>query len=222
MAVREFWGKFVVDLAKAGDEMISYKAGIPTGKTCEKCGQGELLERISRHGFLSGLLALPGLRLYSGYAPELGRRRREQKRNIARTAAKRNAAEAVDDLARFLARAAGIRIARRRGRLVEGTRIGTSRMSPWKKSAPCVGNHLIKTKHGRFGEFIGCSGSEVQVALGRLRWGSSARSAATASSCGEAAPVKAGGDGRAFSTGARDIPDCDFTTPLTADAGAVS
>src|SRR5246127_620119 len=50
-AVREFWGKFVVDLAKAGDEMVSYKAGIPTGKKCEKCGEGELLERISRHGF---------------------------------------------------------------------------------------------------------------------------------------------------------------------------
>src|ERR1700675_4732461 len=50
-AVKEFWEKFVVDLDKAGDEMLSYKAGIPTGKKCEKCGQGELLERISRHGF---------------------------------------------------------------------------------------------------------------------------------------------------------------------------
>src|SRR6202035_5902884 len=27
-AVREFWGKFVIDLAKAGDEMVSNKAGI--------------------------------------------------------------------------------------------------------------------------------------------------------------------------------------------------
>src|SRR5260370_4147949 len=43
-AVREFWEKFVIDLDKAGDEMLSYKAGIPTGKKCEKCGQGELLE----------------------------------------------------------------------------------------------------------------------------------------------------------------------------------
>ncbi|HET6929066.1 MAG TPA: type I DNA topoisomerase, partial [Candidatus Acidoferrum sp.] len=53
-SVKEFWEKFVVDLDKAGDEMISYKAGIPTGKKCEKCGQGELLERISRHGFFLG------------------------------------------------------------------------------------------------------------------------------------------------------------------------
>src|SRR5580700_9946137 len=49
-AVKEFWEQFVVELDKAGDEMLSYKAGIPTGKKCEKCGEGELLERISRHG----------------------------------------------------------------------------------------------------------------------------------------------------------------------------
>src|SRR5438874_37709 len=31
-AVREFWEKFVIDLDKADEEMLSYKAGIPTGK----------------------------------------------------------------------------------------------------------------------------------------------------------------------------------------------
>ncbi len=39
--------------------MVSYKAGIPTGKKCEKCGQGELLERISRHGFFLGCSRYP-------------------------------------------------------------------------------------------------------------------------------------------------------------------
>ncbi len=63
-AVKEFWEKFVVELDKAGDEMLSYKAGIPTGKKCEKCGEGELLERISRHGFFSGLLAISRLRFH--------------------------------------------------------------------------------------------------------------------------------------------------------------
>ena len=58
-SVREFWEKFIVDLDKAGDEMVSYKAGIPTGKKCEKCGQGELLERISRHGFFLGCSRYP-------------------------------------------------------------------------------------------------------------------------------------------------------------------
>src|SRR6516164_309050 len=58
-SVKEFWEKFIVDLDKAGDEMVSYKAGIPTGKKCEKCGQGELLERISRHGFFLGCSRYP-------------------------------------------------------------------------------------------------------------------------------------------------------------------
>src|SRR5271169_226568 len=39
-AVKEFWNKFIIDLDRADDEMLSYKAGIPTGKKCEKCGQG--------------------------------------------------------------------------------------------------------------------------------------------------------------------------------------
>ncbi|HKM66819.1 MAG TPA: type I DNA topoisomerase, partial [Candidatus Acidoferrum sp.] len=58
-SVKEFYEKFIVDLDRAGDEMVSYKAGIPTGKKCEKCGQGELLERISRHGFFLGCSRYP-------------------------------------------------------------------------------------------------------------------------------------------------------------------
>ncbi|HVA95597.1 MAG TPA: type I DNA topoisomerase, partial [Candidatus Dormibacteraeota bacterium] len=50
-SVKEFYGRFAKDLEQAKGEMDSYKAGIPTGQKCEKCGQGELLERISRHGF---------------------------------------------------------------------------------------------------------------------------------------------------------------------------
>ena len=58
-AVKEFWDRFAVDLDKASDEMESYKAGIPTGQKCEKCGEGELLERISRHGFFLGCSRYP-------------------------------------------------------------------------------------------------------------------------------------------------------------------
>jgi len=65
-AVKEFWEKFIVDLDRAGDEMLSYKAGIPTGKTCEKCGQGELLRTHQPPRIFPGLLALSGLRFYPG------------------------------------------------------------------------------------------------------------------------------------------------------------
>ena len=88
-AVREFWEKFVVDLAKAGDEMISYKAGIPTGKTCEKCGQGELLERISRHGFFLGCSRYPDCDFIQDMAPELVAMTARARRNIAKIAVKR-------------------------------------------------------------------------------------------------------------------------------------
>jgi len=71
-AVKEFWEKFIVDLDRAGDEMLSYKAGIPTGKTCEKCGQGELLERISRHGFFLGCSRYPDCDFIQDLSPELG------------------------------------------------------------------------------------------------------------------------------------------------------
>ena len=58
-SVREFWDRFEIDLGKAEDEMESYKIGIPSGEKCEKCGQGELLERISRHGFFLGCSRYP-------------------------------------------------------------------------------------------------------------------------------------------------------------------
>src|SRR6202048_965833 len=58
-AVREFYGRFAQDLEQAKGEMESYKAGIPTGQKCEKCGEGEQLERISRHGFFLGCSRYP-------------------------------------------------------------------------------------------------------------------------------------------------------------------
>ena len=37
--------------SRRSQEDKSYKIGDHTGEKCEKCGEGELLERISRHGF---------------------------------------------------------------------------------------------------------------------------------------------------------------------------
>ena len=70
-AVKEFWVPFLADLDKADDEMLSYKAGIPTGQKCEKCGQGELLERISRHGFFLGCNRYPECDYIKDLSPEL-------------------------------------------------------------------------------------------------------------------------------------------------------
>src|SRR5690349_11079661 len=70
-SVKEFWEKFIVDLDRADEEMLSYKAGIPTGKTCEKCGKGELLERISRHGFFLGCSRYPECDFIQDLSPEV-------------------------------------------------------------------------------------------------------------------------------------------------------
>ena len=87
---RRILGQFVIDLDKAGDEMISYKAGIPTGKKCERCGEGELLERISRHGFFLGCSRYPDCEfIRRPLAGTRRSRRRKRKINIATIAAKR-------------------------------------------------------------------------------------------------------------------------------------
>src|ERR1700726_1504150 len=70
-SVKEFYGRFAQDLEQAKEEMESYKAGIPTGQKCEKCGEGKLLERISRHGFFLGCSRYPDCDFIRDLAPEL-------------------------------------------------------------------------------------------------------------------------------------------------------
>src|SRR2546427_6961424 len=71
-SVKNFYDRFEDDLEQAKGEMESYKAGIPTGQKCEKCGQGELLERISRHGFFLGCSRYPECDYIRDLSPEVG------------------------------------------------------------------------------------------------------------------------------------------------------
>jgi DNA topoisomerase-1 len=208
-AVREFWEKFVVDLAKAGDEMISYKAGIPTGKTCEKCGQGELLERISRHGFFLGCSRYPDCDFIQDMAPELvddGESKTEYCENCGK--------EMLLKRGRFGAFLAcsGYPDCKTTRRLVEGTRIAHQPDEPLEEKCTLCGNHLIK-KHGRFGEFIGCSGYPKCKYTRPITMG------IKCPKCNEGEFVRRGSAGkggrgrpRVF-YGCSRYPDCDFTTP---------
>jgi DNA topoisomerase-1 len=208
-AVREFWEKFVVDLAKAGDEMISYKAGIPTGKTCEKCGQGELLERISRHGFFLGCSRYPDCDFIQDMAPELvddGESKTEYCENCGK--------EMLLKRGRFGAFLAcsGYPDCKTTRRLVEGTRIAHQPDEPLEEKCTLCANHLIK-KHGRFGEFIGCSGYPKCKYTRPITMG------IKCPKCSEGEFVRRGSAGkggrgrpRVF-YGCSRYPDCDFTTP---------
>jgi DNA topoisomerase-1 len=57
-ALAEFYQKFSKDLERAGEEMESVKAGLPTEETCEKCGKPMLL-RIGRHGLFLACSGYP-------------------------------------------------------------------------------------------------------------------------------------------------------------------
>jgi len=208
-AVREFWGKFIIDLAKAGDEMVSYKAGIPTGKKCEKCGEGELLERISRHGFFLGCSRYPDCDFIQDMAPELsddGESKTEYCENCGKEMALKRGRFGA-----FLA-CTGYPDCKTTRRLVEGTRIAHEPDEALEEKCKECGNHLIK-KSGRFGQFIGCSGYPKCKYTRPITMG------IKCPKCNEGEFVRRGSAGkggrgrpRVF-YGCSRYPDCDFTTP---------
>jgi len=211
-SVKDFWERFELDLDKAGGEMQSYKAGIPTGKKCEKCGQGELLERISRHGFFLGCSRYPECDFIQDLSPELG----------SETVESENTVEYCDNCGKemaikrgrfgpFLA-CTGYPDCKTTRRLVEGTRRARKPDEPLDENCPTCGKGLVK-KHGRFGEFIGCSGYPKCKYTRPITMG------IKCPKCSEGEFVRRGSAGkggrgrpRVF-YGCSRYPDCDFTTP---------
>jgi DNA topoisomerase-1 len=209
-AVREFWEKFVVDLAKADDEMISYKAGIPTGKKCEKCGQGELLERISRHGFFLGCSRYPDCDFIQDLAPAHEEPTGEAKTEYCENCGKEMAIKR-GRFGAFMA-CTGYPDCKTTRRLVAGTRMAHQPDEPLEEKCTLCDNHLVK-KHGRFGEFIGCSGYPKCKYTRPITMG------IKCPKCNEGEFVRRGSAGkggrgrpRVF-YGCSRYPDCDFTTP---------
>jgi DNA topoisomerase-1 len=210
-AVKEFWDKFVIDLDRADDEMLSYKAGIPTGKKCEKCGQGELLERISRHGFFLGCSRYPDCDFIQDLSPELGEENNDpNKIEYCDNCGK----EMVIKRGRFGSFLAckGYPDCKTTRRLVQGTRIALQPDEPLEEKCTLCGNHLLK-KHGRFGEFIGCSGYPKCKYTRPITLG------IKCPKCNEGEFVRRGSAGKGgrgrprIFYGCSRYPDCDFTTP---------
>jgi DNA topoisomerase I len=209
-AVGEFWDKFVIDLDKAGDEMISYKAGIPTGKKCEKCGEGELLERISRHGFFLGCSRYPDCDFIEDLSPELGEAGDENKVQYCDNCGKEMAIKR-GRFGVFLA-CTGYPDCKTTRRLVEGTRTARQPDEPLDEKCTLCDSGLVK-KHGRFGEFIGCSGYPKCKYTRPITMG------IKCPKCDQGEFVRRGSAGkggrgrpRVF-YGCSRYPDCDFTTP---------
>ena len=209
-AVKEFWEKFIVDLDRASDEMLSYKAGIATGKKCEKCGQGELLERISRHGFFLGCSRYPDCDFIQDLSPELGEEGDAENKveycdNCGKEMAIKRGRFGV-----FLA-CTGYPDCKTTRRLVEGTRIARQPDEPLNEKCPTCESGLVK-KHGRFGEFIGCS------AYPKCKYTRPITMGIKCPKCHEGEFVRRGSAGRGgrprIFYGCSRYPDCDFTTPF--------
>jgi DNA topoisomerase-1 len=208
-SVKEFWEKFIVDLDKAGDEMVSYKAGIPTGKKCEKCGQGELLERISRHGFFLGCSRYPEcdfIQDLSEEIPEDAENKIEYCENCGKEMALKRGRFGA-----FLA-CTGYPDCKTTRRLVAGTRIAHQPDEPLDEKCPDCGNGLVK-KHGRFGGFIGCFGYPKCKYTRPITLGIKCPKCKEGEFVKRASMGKGGRGRMRVFYGCSRYPDCDFTTP---------
>jgi DNA topoisomerase-1 len=208
-AVKEFWDRFEVDLDKAADQMDSYKAGIPTGEKCEKCGQGELLERISRHGFFLGCSRYPEC----DFIRDLADVASDQPDPETTTQYCDNCGKEMiikrGRFGTFLA-CTGYPDCKTTRRLVQGTQKARQPDVPLDEKCPTCGNQLLR-RHGRFGEFIGCE------KYPKCKYTRPITLGIKCPKCNEGEFVRRGtakgrGRGRIF-YGCSRYPDCDFTTP---------
>jgi DNA topoisomerase I len=209
-SVREFWGPFVKDLGKAGKTLESYKIGVPTGEKCEKCGEGELLERISRHGFFLGCNRYPDC---------------DFTRDLADTGSEPSDEEATatqycDNCGKemiikrgrfgtFLA-CTGYPDCKTTRRLVSGTKKPKAPDVPIGEKCPTCGSELLR-RAGRYGDFIGCE------TYPKCKYTRPITLGIKCPKCNEGEFVRRGsskgrGKGRIF-YGCSRYPDCDFTTP---------
>jgi DNA topoisomerase-1 len=208
-SVQEFYGRFAQDLEQAKGEMESYKAGIPTGQKCEKCGQGELLERISRHGFFLGCSRYPDCDFIRDLAPELpgedesGEPKTQYCDNCGR--------EMVIKRGRwgaFLA-CTGYPDCKTTRRLVAGTRRARQPDELLDEKCPDCGSQLVK-KHGQYGEFVGCTAYPKCKFIRSKTLGIKCPKCAV----GELVErVSRKGRRRGVFYGCNKYPECDFTTP---------
>jgi DNA topoisomerase I len=208
-SVKEFWDRFEQDLENASDSMASYKAGIPTGQKCEKCGEGELLERISRHGFFLGCSRYPEC----DFIRDLAEVHSDESDAANTTQYCENCGkEMVIKRGRFGAFLActGYPDCKTTRRLVSGTKIARQPDLPLDENCPECGAQLLR-RQGRYGDFIGCKNYP------KCKYTRPVTLGIKCPKCGEGEFVRRGtskgrGRGRVF-YGCSRYPDCDFTTP---------
>ena len=209
-SVQEFWDRFTVDLDKADAEMLSYKAGIPTGKKCEKCGEGELLERISRHGFFLGCSRYPDCDFIEDMAEVGGAQGDAETTTQYCDNCGKEMLIKRGRFGTFLA-CSGYPDCKTTRRMVQGTKKAHQPDVVLDEKCPTCGDGQLLRRHGRFGEFIGCQNYPKCKYTRPITLG------IKCPKCNEGEFVRRGsakGRGRArIFYGCSRYPDCDFTTP---------
>src|SRR5260370_4199595 len=207
-SVKDFWDRFEEDLDKAQGEMQSYKAGIPTGQKCEKCGQGELLERISRHGFFLGCSRYPDSDLLRDLSPELptegadGEPKIENCDNCGREMVIKRGKWGA-----FLA-CTGYPDCKTTRRLKAGTRRALQPDELLDETCPEGDSQLVK-KHGQYGECTGCTAYPKCKFIRSKTLGIRCLKCET----GELVERVAKKGRRRVFYACNKYPSCDFTTP---------
>jgi DNA topoisomerase-1 len=209
-SVKEFWGRFVQDLKKAGKTLESYKIGVPTGIKCEKCGQGELLERISRHGFFLGCNRYPDCDFTKDLADTASDAADEE--TTATQYCDNCGKEMIIKRGRFgtFLACTGYPDCKTTRRLVTGTTKPKAPDVPIGEKCPTCGGELLR-RAGRYGDFIGCD------KYPKCKYTRPITLGIKCPKCNEGEFVRRGtskgrGRGRVF-YGCSRYPDCDFTTP---------
>ena len=209
-AVKDFYVPFEKDLEQAKGEMESYKAGIDTGLKCEKCGQGTLLERISKLGFFLGCSRYPECDFIRDLAPDLA--------DGSETVESEQTVETCENCGKemtikrgrfgpFMA-CTGYPDCKTTRRLVAGTKIARKPDELLDENCPQCGKQLVK-KHGRYGEFVGCSGYPKCKFIRAQTLGIKCPKCKE----GEIAERRTKRGRQRVFYGCNRYPECDFTTP---------
>jgi DNA topoisomerase-1 len=150
-----FYKAFKKDLKRAAKEMPNFKEGQPTGQTCDKCGQGEMVEKAGRFGIFLACSRYPDCdntkELEPAEAPteELD----ETCENCGKPMVVKRGRFGM-----FLA-CTGYPECKTTRKII-ATKQGVSAAKPDQildELCPNCGKNLV-VKHGRFGEFTACTG----------------------------------------------------------------
>jgi DNA topoisomerase-1 len=150
-----FYESFEKDLKRAEKEMPSFKEGQPTGQTCDKCGQGEMVEKAGKFGIF----------LACSRYPECD--------NTKELEPAETPAEELEEVCENCGRPMVLKRGRfgmflactgypecKTTRKIIATKQGVSAAKPdqvLEEVCPKCGKNLV-VKQGRFGEFTACTG----------------------------------------------------------------